>query len=348
MIAMCALLAARASLTLADETTPSDVAPAPSLRDGRMALGESANSSLPSQAPVSAAQIARWLKDLDDAQYLVREAATQHLTDAGAAALDPLLAAANGERPEPADRAMWILQRFSRSRDNELASAALERLTQLKNAPAVAAKAESELAERSLAACEKRLTALGADVVLTIGQESVQTVVPLISVRLGQRWRGTPEDLRQLIKLKQQRYFRLEGGGVDDNVVKMFIDKERLALLHLINTKATLASVDAVKQKHPDAKLFLRNTAMLGVGGDTNAAGVLVHEVPQGSGAAAAGILTGDIITSLDGQKIPDFDRLTAHIAQRQPGDKVEVELLRGEQTKKVTVVLGKRPENEP
>jgi C-terminal processing protease CtpA/Prc len=303
---------------------------------------------VPTQAPASAEQIAHWLNDLDDAQYLVREAATQHLADAGAAALEPLLDAANGERPEPADRAMWILQRFSRSRDNDLALAALEKLTQLKNAPAVTAKAESQLAERSLAACEKRLTALGADVVLTIGQESVQTVVPMISVRLGQRWRGTADDLRQLIQLRQQRYFRLEGPGVDDDVVKMFVDKEKLALLHLFNTKATLAGVDAVKQKHPDAKLFLRNTAMLGVGGDTNAAGVLVHEVPQGSGAAAAGILTGDIITSLDGQKIVDFDRLTAHIAQHQPGDKVEVELLRGEQTKKVTVVLGKRPENEP
>ncbi len=278
---------------------------------------------------------------------MVREAATQHLADAGAVALDPLLSVANGEHPEPADRASWILQRYSRSRDSELAFAALERLAQLKNAPSIAAKADAELAERALAVCQQRLTALGADVTVTIGQESVQSVVPMVFVRLGERWRGTPEDLRPLTKLKLQRFFRLEGSRINDDVVKMFAEKEKLAVLHLFNTSATPASIDVVKQKHPDAKLFVRNAAMLGVGGDTHASGVLVHEVPQGSGAATAGILPGDIITALDGQKIPDFDRLTAHIAQHQPGDKVEVAILRNEEVKKVTVVLGKRPENE-
>lgn len=335
-------------VALADEPAARESTPHSNPSDQAAVPKSAAVDASRLQPPANAEQIARWLKDLDDSQYLVREAATQHLADAGAAAFDPLLSVANGERPEPADRATWILQRYSRSRDSELAFAALEHLAQLKNAPSIATKADADLAERALAVCQKRLTALGADVTVTIGQESVQSVVPMVLVRLGERWRGTPEDLRQLTKLKQQRFFRLDGAGVNDDVVKMFADKEKLSLLHLFNTSATPASVDAVKLKHPDAKLFVRNAAMLGVGGDTHASGVLVHEVPQGSGAANAGILQGDIITALDGQKIPDFDRLTARIAQHQPGDKVEVAILRNEQAKTVTVVLGKRPDNEP
>lgn len=324
---------------------PSNLPPA-DLKVSRSAAPNISNSAK-SPTPPSAEQIAGWLKDLNDPQYLVREAATQHLNDAGAVALDPLLVAANSNQPEPAERATWILRRFSRSRDSEFAFAALERLAQLKNDPTLATKAQSEIAERSLTICQQRLTALGADFVVAVVQDGMQGVAPMITVRLGERWHGKTEDLLQLAKLKQQRHFRLDGPAVNDDVVKLFADKEKLSLLQLFNTRVTVAAIDAVKAKHADAILFVRNTAMLGVGGEPNAAGVLVKNVPPGTGAATAGILVGDIITALDGQKIPDFDRLTAHIAQHQPGDKIEVELIRNDKTMKVAVVLGKWSDNE-
>ena len=57
-------------------------------------------------------------RQLDSNRYLVRERATQQLLARGPPALDPLLTAANGDRPEPADRAVWVLKnlgRFGRS-----------------------------------------------------------------------------------------------------------------------------------------------------------------------------------------------------------------------------------------
>ncbi len=297
--------------------------------------------------PASADEIAAWIRDLDDVRYLVREEAAQHLTDAGAAALDPLLAVANGDRPEPADRAIWILRRFSRSRDTELALAALGRLVQLQNRPIIVAKAESELEERSLAACEQRLGPLGADIDVQLGQIAPQGVVPVLTVRLGERWHGTSEDLRQLSQLRQQRYFSLEGAAIGDDVVRMFAEKENLAVLHLIDTKVTPAAVDAIKEKHPDATVFVRNQVMLGVSGENHADGVLVLTVRQGTGADTAGIKPGDIIATLDGHKLPDFDRLTVYVAQYQPGDKIDVEILRGDQRMKLKVVLGIRPAGE-
>jgi hypothetical protein len=297
--------------------------------------------------PAAADDIAAWIKDLDDVRYLVREKAAQHLTDAGAAALDPLLAAANADRPEPADRAIWILRRFGRSRDTELALAALERLVQLQNRPAIVAQAESELAERSVAACEQRLGPLGADIGLQIDRIDLTTQAPILIVRLGEKWRGTPEDLRQVSQLRQQRYFRLEGEAIGDDVVKMFAEKEKLAYLQLIKTKVTPDAVDVVKSRHPEALVHVRNLALLGVSGEKHVAGILVMTVQPGSAAANAGIVASDIIATIDGHQLPDFDRLSVRIAQHQPGDSVDVDIVRNDQRVALKVVLGSWPNQE-
>ena len=80
---------------------------------------------------------------------------------------------------------------------------------------------------------------------------------------------------------------------------------------------------------------------MLGVGGQTHKSGVLVTEVRQRTAAAAAGIVPGDVIATIDGHPLPDFDRLTVRVAQHQPGDKVGMEIIRGEQKLKISVTLG-------
>jgi hypothetical protein len=295
----------------------------------------------------SAAEIATWIKGLDDQRYQVREESTQHLLDAGAATLDQLLAVSNGGQPEPADRAIFILRKFGKSHDDALANAALNRLIQLQNRPALVAKAEQELAERSVAACEQRLEPLGAELSLQVERLDFTTEVSMLTVRLGDKWHGTLEDLKQICQLEQQRNFRLVGAAVNDDVARLFVDKENLSILHLIDTKVTPDVVDAIKEKHPDATVYVRNQAMLGVAAESNKAGVAVKFVQQNSGASAAGVQIGDVIVSIDGHKLPDFDRLTARIAQHQPGDKIDVEILRNEKTSTVQVTLGARPAQE-
>ncbi len=307
-----------------------------------------ANESAPTPATGRAAtpdEIAAWVAELDTDQYLAREQATRRLFEAGESGLDALLAAANGERLEPADRAVWILRRLGRSSDNDLAIAALERLVQLRERPSLVARAELELAERRVAACQQRLQPLGAEVsareeqILLYG--NVVIVAPVVHARLTDKWRGTANDLRCLAELRGQRFFRLEGPGIDDAVVGFFREKEKLTYLQLFDTKVTLAAVNALKERHPDAVVYLRNQAKMGVGGENHAAGVLVQQVEPGSAAAAAGIVANDIIASIDGHALPDFDRLTAHISQHRPGDKVDVEIIRGAERKKLLVTLG-------
>ncbi len=71
-----------------------------------------------------------------------------------------------------------------------------------------------------------------------------------------------------------------------------------------------------------------------------NQSGVTVANVAAGSGAAQAGIQTGDIITAVDGQPITDYASLAAQITGKQPGTQVTVTIQRNGATQQVKVTL--------
>ena len=87
--------------------------------------------------------------------------------------------------------------------------------------------------------------------------------------------------------------------------------------------------------------------------------GVLVGSVTSGSGADKAGleggerqvvvagetyVLGGDIIVSLDGERIASLDQLRDAIAGHKPGDKVTLVIYRNANKTSVTVTLGRQP----
>ena len=87
--------------------------------------------------------------------------------------------------------------------------------------------------------------------------------------------------------------------------------------------------------------------------------GVIVATVRQGSGAAGAGLKAatsevtvegeswpagGDVIVKVDGEPVPTVDRLVDLIASKQPGDKIDVEVVRESSHHTLTVKLGRQP----
>ena len=68
--------------------------------------------------------------------------------------------------------------------------------------------------------------------------------------------------------------------------------------------------------------------------------------VIPGSPAAKAGLKTSDIITAVNGTNIDQAHSLTALLSPHQPGDKVELTVLRGSKTLHVSVTLGSLPTN--
>ncbi|PPB81483.1 serine protease Do [Albidovulum inexpectatum] len=73
--------------------------------------------------------------------------------------------------------------------------------------------------------------------------------------------------------------------------------------------------------------------------------GVLIANVDRDTPADKAGIMRGDIVMAVDGEKVDSPRDLTRAIATSAPGSKVRIELLRAGVEKTVEVTLGKRPE---
>jgi S1-C subfamily serine protease len=87
--------------------------------------------------------------------------------------------------------------------------------------------------------------------------------------------------------------------------------------------------------------------------------GLLVARVTKSSGAAKAGLkggstgvvvggvtyrLGGDIIVGIDGKKVETYEQLRDAVAQKRPGDKVKLDVMRQGSKKSVTVTLGQAP----
>jgi S1-C subfamily serine protease len=87
--------------------------------------------------------------------------------------------------------------------------------------------------------------------------------------------------------------------------------------------------------------------------------GVLIQRVRPGSPAAQAGLrggtaqvvvdgesylVGGDVITQADGQPIQSAEQLRSVVTSKQPGDEIAFEVHRQNETKEVTVKLGRQP----
>lgn len=85
------------------------------------------------------------------------------------------------------------------------------------------------------------------------------------------------------------------------------------------------------------------NAPFVGVVGDREADNCRIAEVYPGTPADKAGIKTGDVITKFDGKDVSDFSTLAGLVQKKKPKDKVKIEILRGEDTLKIELVVGRR-----
>ena len=80
----------------------------------------------------------------------------------------------------------------------------------------------------------------------------------------------------------------------------------------------------------------------LGVYGETHKQGVRLTNVVPDTAAALARLQVGDVIFSLDGERVADMPGLTQAVRKRQVGQTVVVEFIRGAETHRVDAVLKK------
>ncbi|HSK23441.1 MAG TPA: trypsin-like peptidase domain-containing protein [Egicoccus sp.] len=72
--------------------------------------------------------------------------------------------------------------------------------------------------------------------------------------------------------------------------------------------------------------------------------GALVDSVQEGTGADEAGMRPGDIIVSVDGEPLATMSELVAEVRRRQPGETLELGVVRDGEELTIEVTLGERP----
>ena len=91
-----------------------------------------------------------------------------------------------------------------------------------------------------------------------------------------------------------------------------------------------------------------RDEGYLGVGLDDRrdgGQGAIIAQVEDGTPAAAAGLLPGDIVIAVEGTAIDGGAGLVAAVRDQEPGDELEIRIIRGGEVLTVDVVLTNRPE---
>lgn len=107
-------------------------------------------------------------------------------------------------------------------------------------------------------------------------------------------------------------------------------------ILHTLqNVSAVAVTVAAV--------VASANAPVLGIYGSPETRGCRVERVLPDSGAEAAGLQVGDVVTSLDGRPVVNIADVAAIIRFKQAGDAVEVRYLRGAEAHQIRVILKKR-----
>ena len=79
----------------------------------------------------------------------------------------------------------------------------------------------------------------------------------------------------------------------------------------------------------------------------SRAVGAVVTDVTAGSPADRAGVKTGDVITSLDGMPVSDASELQVEVQQHQPGDTIQLGVLRNGNRKTVPITLQSMDQGE-
>nr|WP_260752899.1 trypsin-like peptidase domain-containing protein [Mycobacterium sp. SMC-8] len=78
--------------------------------------------------------------------------------------------------------------------------------------------------------------------------------------------------------------------------------------------------------------------------GVNRTSGVVVMRVSTPSPAAEAGIRPGDIVIAFNGEETATAEELIAALRGTKPGDRVRLTVLRGAETREITVVVAERP----
>lgn len=282
------------------------------------------------------AEIASWIAELDDNQFVTRERAQAELEDAGLAAIGAVAEAAKLGSLEGSTRALNVLLAWSENGDSDqLRIAALEKIVQLRDRPKESRLAAEILADVREAIALAKIAELGGryfqDVRTRVALVNIQGVFrPPLQVVIGSHWKGGVEGLELLRDVRRMVTLSFHSMPLDPGEIGIVHELPQLRWVELYGAGYTRETFSyLIRTAPPGLEFDVRKSALLGVRGDTNHRNALVANVEPESAAHKAGIRKGDLIVSLEGVQIRDFKHLTEQIAKCEGGDSVSVTIAR-------------------
>lgn len=299
---------------------------------GANAWGQAADAvttpAAPSAKPVAPADIDRWIIELGDAQFRVRESAQQQLRAAGVAAIPALIRATKSESAETTYRAAELLATMYRTVPFPEGEELEETILAMRNHSGSIGDRTRDAWDEAALARNKRtvpqLEALGAIVRYREPDGFPQTSLePQINyVVISEKWTGNDEQLCNLLArlspIATIQVYHVNGSKMTE--------EEMLKVSQL-----------GYKVERRGAFLGIRNgRELLGA-----AAGCEVGAVTADSPAAAAGLKADDMILACDDEEVIDFFAMIDILQKAKPGDRVMLTVKRNGQTLEIPVVLG-------
>jgi len=136
--------------------------------------------------------------------------------------------------------------------------------------------------------------------------------------------------------------------GIDGSTISNIEELRKIVKKKRKGDKLTLKIVRNTKTI--SVKVTLKADGLLGITvspkGTALRSGVLIAAVLPNTGAAAAGLKPGDLITSADDSSISNLDELRRILKGKHPGDVLTLEIIRGTKTKTIKVILTAKPAN--
>jgi hypothetical protein len=176
-------------------------------------------------------------------------------------------------------------------------------------------------------AAQDRLQALGAKIndnylSMASGKRGLEAVIDT-------RWKGSPEDLRLLPRLRNLRHVGIHGLKIDAQTLALLGRLRSLENIQLYGTGVSDEAVAALAARFPNAEIDVRKGGKLGVGGQRIVGPCQITQVVAGSAADRAGLQIGDVVLSMDGVAVKNFEGLTEYVGRHGPGESIEVEIER-------------------
>ncbi len=285
----------------------------------------------------------RWFQQLNSDLYYAREEATRHLVQQGPEVVDPLVRFSRNQGLEVWMRTLRILHQMALAENDATAAAARKALERLSRDAATLYGLEARRILQRLHVEERdralrRLQELGA----RFEQKTARPNNVVSFLVIDRKWKGKKKDLLLLGKLSNLQGLALYTPQADDSLVPVLANLRQLQAVQLYGTRFSPKGVLRLREAlPPEVYLDVRRGGFLGVSGSDRDLRCVIEGVQPGSAAEKAGLRPLDIVIQADGKPVNNFRSLTQIIAEKLPGDKLELVVQRQGKTLKLTAVLG-------